>query len=355
MNVKKAIAAGVFLATCTLLLTACTTRTTKSYTFDVDTGDRIRVSVETSQGYDITSGVPFSILKDKEEIMRGKFGDREQFEVCRDAVEDEESAALLAEGTKDGYDYFFCAAETKKHTEYGYFLRIGNTTVALTTTGLTQDEAQAVFDAMEFTLKSSEDRQQPAASGPEDSSSNRSEETPVPEQKPAVDEIDLLAGRAEADEVPGGEILSSEFTIQESPLSRTFGPFEDWEAYTASMKTAIEGAGYAVTVEDGQLSASEGDYGFTYEPNSAGGQYREARFLYWGEGKPDPDRFSKDLAWFTGVRISPEQIERCLSYALERRGGGDSHYVLVANEDDSIMFHVEARGEACFVYLSRVI
>lgn len=348
MSMKKAIAAGVFLAACALLLTACTVKTTKSYTFDIDTGDQIKVSIETSKGFNMTGDIPFSILRDGKEIMRGKFGDCEQFEACREAIDGEEAVALLSEGTKNGCDYFSCTAETKKGTEYGYFLRIGNTTVALTTTSLTQEEAQAVFDAMEFTLKSSEDRQKPAAS-----SSDRSA---APEDRPVAEgSIDLLAGRAEADEVPGGEILSSDFSIQESSLSRTFGSFEGWEAYAASMKTAIEDTGYTVSVEDGQLSASNGDYGFTYEPYSAGGQYQEVRFLYWGEDKPDLGRLSRDMAWFTGVDISPEQIENCFSYALERRGGRDSYYVLIANEDDSIMFHAEARGETFFVYLSRII
>lgn len=346
-KMKKAIAAGALLAACALLLTACTT--TKGWTFSVDTGDKVKVSIETSKGYNITGEVPFSILKDNEEIMIGKFGDYDDYDVSKNAIDGETGAVLLKEGKKDGFDYFFCTAETKKHTEYGYFLRLGNTTIALITTSLTQTEAEAVFDAMAFSLKYTEDREKPATS------IDRSSGWSAVSESTSRGGIDLLAGSSSASQVPGGEILSSDFTIQESDLSRTFEDAEDWETYAASMKTAIESAGYTVSVEDGRLSASDGGYGFTYEPNSASGQYREARFLYWGTEKFDSDRLSKDLAWFTGACISPGQIERCLDYTLEHKGNGDSYYVLITNEDDTVMFHVEIRNGSYFVYLSRTV
>ena len=47
----------------TILLTGCTT--SKSYTYDVDNGDRIKITIDTSNGYDMTSGSVFEITKDK--------------------------------------------------------------------------------------------------------------------------------------------------------------------------------------------------------------------------------------------------------------------------------------------------
>ena len=51
-----------------ILLTGCTT--SKSYTFKVETGDEIEVKLNTNDGYDITSDLPFSVLKDEETLVK---------------------------------------------------------------------------------------------------------------------------------------------------------------------------------------------------------------------------------------------------------------------------------------------
>lgn len=54
-----------------LLLTGCTT--SKSYTFKVETGDKIKVELKTNDKYDIDSNIPFTISKDDEKITQGIF------------------------------------------------------------------------------------------------------------------------------------------------------------------------------------------------------------------------------------------------------------------------------------------
>ena len=44
-----------------LLCTACQFSTSKSFTFDVDNGDQIKVSLDTTGGFDLSSQAPLSI------------------------------------------------------------------------------------------------------------------------------------------------------------------------------------------------------------------------------------------------------------------------------------------------------
>ena len=48
-------------------------KTHKAYTFSVDTGDKIRVELETTDGYDLTSDLPFEISKKRSAISQGTF------------------------------------------------------------------------------------------------------------------------------------------------------------------------------------------------------------------------------------------------------------------------------------------
>ena len=51
---------GLILAVL-FMITGCTTA--QAYTFDVETGDMIRVELNTTGGYDLSSEVPFTISR----------------------------------------------------------------------------------------------------------------------------------------------------------------------------------------------------------------------------------------------------------------------------------------------------
>lgn len=54
-----------------IAFSGCTT--SKSYTYDVSTGDKVKVSIITSDGYNMTSSLPFDITKDDKTISTGTF------------------------------------------------------------------------------------------------------------------------------------------------------------------------------------------------------------------------------------------------------------------------------------------
>ncbi len=63
---KKVFISLAIVGVMLLTLTGCSA--SKSYTFDVKTGDKIEIKLNTNDGYDITSDLPFSILKDQETL-----------------------------------------------------------------------------------------------------------------------------------------------------------------------------------------------------------------------------------------------------------------------------------------------
>ena len=56
----------------TMMLSACKSST--SVTYSVDTGDKIKVSVDTQTGFRQNTGNPYIISKDDTEYIQGTFG-----------------------------------------------------------------------------------------------------------------------------------------------------------------------------------------------------------------------------------------------------------------------------------------
>lgn len=124
--------------------------TEKSYTYSVDNSDDIKIGVNTSLGYDITSEVPFTISKNGETAFQGSFIYSYAYEDYRDAYEAEPTAVFLGEGTKDGNEYFAYSLPD----EVDYFILIsGSNTAVLMGSLLPAEDAAEAFDAVTFSLE----------------------------------------------------------------------------------------------------------------------------------------------------------------------------------------------------------
>lgn len=118
---KKVLCISAALALA-VSLTACSTYLEKSGTYDVETGDRVKITVDAKAGYDITLEAPFVISKDDETILNGTFLYSEYLEEYKSAYEAEPTASLVDEGEKDGNEYFCYAVGD----EYDYFVKVGD-------------------------------------------------------------------------------------------------------------------------------------------------------------------------------------------------------------------------------------
>ena len=149
---KMRIAAVLILAVCAIcVFGGCHISKTKSYTFDVDTGDKVMLTLDTTDHYDMTAKLPFSISHEKEVLMQGKFILGSGYEQYVDAVDRDESSQLLESGTKDGNDYIFWCYN---NTEYNYVIYVkGSDTGVILSCPVSEDAAKACFDRLTITLE----------------------------------------------------------------------------------------------------------------------------------------------------------------------------------------------------------
>ena len=82
-----------------LLCTACQFSTSKSFTFDVDNGDQIKVSLDTTGGFDLSSQAPFGISQNGKVLSEGTFIYSEYYDYY---VEGDEIPAWESEGATIG-------------------------------------------------------------------------------------------------------------------------------------------------------------------------------------------------------------------------------------------------------------
>lgn len=144
----------VLILVCGAMLSACSTTASKSATFDVDTGDRIKISVNAKAGYDLTMEVPFAITKDGDAVLNGSFTYAEYYDVYRQVIDEDANATLIEEGNKDGNDYFFYTFEGNAGTESDYVMMVGGSQTAILMGSLAEtSEVQAAFEAMTVSLE----------------------------------------------------------------------------------------------------------------------------------------------------------------------------------------------------------
>ena len=74
-------------------LIGCTT--SKSFTYNVSTGDMIKVELDTSDGYDIASDLPFTISKDDKTLSQGDFITLDGYKQYMEAVDSDEKVKII--------------------------------------------------------------------------------------------------------------------------------------------------------------------------------------------------------------------------------------------------------------------
>ena len=135
---------GIVLAT----VTGCTT--TKSYTYGVETGDSIKIELNTSDGYDITSNLPFTISKEDKILSQGTFITLDAYNQYLAAVNGDLNSKILDSGSKGGITYTFYSYN---NSEFNYIIKIdGSKTGILLGNQNSQIEAQECFNRLTFSL-----------------------------------------------------------------------------------------------------------------------------------------------------------------------------------------------------------
>ncbi len=146
---KKCLALLLSVVCVVCVLAGCTTSSSMSYTYSVDNGDSVKVTMDTSDKYHITSNAPFTISHDGKELSHGTFIHGEAYAQYVNAVETDEKAVLLDSGTKDGNEYIFWCYDGKEYN-YAIMLADSNTGMILGNP-VSEETAKEVFNRLTIT------------------------------------------------------------------------------------------------------------------------------------------------------------------------------------------------------------
>lgn len=126
-------------------------KTSKTYTFNVETGDSVKVKLDTSDKYNITSEVPFEISQDGDVKSQGTFIFGEAYDQYKDVVDTDANAELLDSGNKDGNEYVFWSYND---SEYNYAILIeGSSTGLILANDVSEESAKECFNRLTIEYK----------------------------------------------------------------------------------------------------------------------------------------------------------------------------------------------------------
>lgn len=145
---KKRLICWVAMLCMVLTVTGCSTSV--AFTFNVETGDSIKVSLDTSDDYGLTSSLPFEISCGDEVQSQGTFILGETYEQYVSAVETDANATLLDSGTKDGNEYIFWSYND---SEYNYAVKVGGSDTGLLIGNIVSEEsAKECFERLTISV-----------------------------------------------------------------------------------------------------------------------------------------------------------------------------------------------------------
>lgn len=132
-----------------LFVTGCgNSKTTISYTYKVETGDNITISLTTNDGYNLTSDTPFVISKDNEELSQGTFISAEYYDAYIDSVKNDDKAEIIDEGTKTNCSYVMW---NYANSEFNYVVMInGTNTGLLIANNVSEESAKECFSRLDI-------------------------------------------------------------------------------------------------------------------------------------------------------------------------------------------------------------
>ncbi|MCR5144627.1 MAG: hypothetical protein K6B67_04895 [Lachnospiraceae bacterium] len=153
INVKKRVSIILSMILVVIVFAAGCGNANKtiSYTFNVETGDDIVVSLDASDGYSMTPDVPFAVSKDDEVLSQGTFITADYYTYYVDAAKNDANAVIIDEGTKGDCSYVMW---NYNDTEYDCVVMINGTNTGLVIgNDVSEESAKECFDRLEIKVK----------------------------------------------------------------------------------------------------------------------------------------------------------------------------------------------------------
>lgn len=138
-----------------LLLTACGGASSKSITFDTGTGDKVKVTLNTTDGLTLSQEDGVIVVEEGEEtILQGFFIDLDMVAAYVEEIEANDSIVVLDQGEQNGITYVFHSVAHETFTEYDYLIRINDSnTGVLIGSAISEEKAKEGFAALSFSVE----------------------------------------------------------------------------------------------------------------------------------------------------------------------------------------------------------
>lgn len=149
----RILAAVLSIAVIAVVVSACKFTTWSAITYEVSTGDNIKLQLDTTEGYSQDGKNPFTIKKDDKDVMQGTFVDMDTYNSYVDQVNGG-SIEILEQGVKDSNSFIFYVIENGTITEYDFLVKVeGSNTGVLLGSTVSKDEARNCFSNITFTVE----------------------------------------------------------------------------------------------------------------------------------------------------------------------------------------------------------
>ncbi len=147
MHKRKKVFAVLTALLCVIaMLSGCAVTSSKTYVFSVDNGDSIKIQLDTTNGYNLSSDIPFVITHNNEEEAQGSFIKGEAYEQFVTAANQDPKAKVLDSGEKDGNPYVFWSYNGE---EFNYVIMIeGSNTGVVLGSLVSEQSARVCFERM---------------------------------------------------------------------------------------------------------------------------------------------------------------------------------------------------------------
>ena len=133
-------------------LVGCTTNV--AYTFNVETGDNVKVELDTSSGYSLSqSDGTFSVSKDNDVLSQGMFITEDGYNYYYEIVTSSGSISNTESTKLSNMDYtYYETTNESGDTEYNYLIWLNNSKTGIILGSLKGDTAKDIFSHLTFTI-----------------------------------------------------------------------------------------------------------------------------------------------------------------------------------------------------------
>lgn len=141
--------ASMLMAAMVFMLGACSTSSSKSYRFDVETGDKIKVELDTSSGLSLSQkDGRFTVSQDDEKLLEGMFIHEDGYKSYL-AIKGEQGMKVLENSQKDGNSYYMYEVEGETGTEDNFVMWIQDSNTGMLMASLAGEEkAKDAFEKL---------------------------------------------------------------------------------------------------------------------------------------------------------------------------------------------------------------